>query len=411
MKKLLSIIFLAEILFSANAQETVLTLNDAIKQALERSPSIQAATLETERQKALKQTAFEIPKTDVSLMYGQYNSIQKADNNLTIVQSIPFPTTFGTQKELNKAQVESALMRERVSKNELAFQVKLVFNQLLYLKLRRGSLLQQDSLLGDLLRIANVQYKTGEGTLLARTTAETQWSEIQNINARNEADIRIALNHLQLLCQSSPITDVQGSLDDFIPASEIDSLAFQDNPSLAYTHQQVEIAHWQRKVETARALPDLRVGYFNQTLIGMQNVNGQDQYFSASKRFQGFQVGIQIPLWFAPHTARIKAATFAKEVAQKQNEAFALTLAQQYGQAVQEAIKNRNSLAYYTGSALGTAALLINQSRVAFKNGEVDHTALLLNLRQALTIREGYMTAMLQYNQSRIIIDYLNGKM
>ena len=68
------IVFLVTIFGSCFAQETVITLDDALKQAIDKNPSIQAASLETSRQMELKKTAFELPKTDVSLMYGQYNS-------------------------------------------------------------------------------------------------------------------------------------------------------------------------------------------------------------------------------------------------------------------------------------------------------------------------------------------------
>jgi cobalt-zinc-cadmium resistance protein CzcA len=410
MKNSLTIAFSFVVLISAHGQNTTVTLGDAIQRALEKNPSVQAASLETSRQRELRQTAFELPKTEVSIMSGQYNSIQKSDNNLTISQGIPFPTVFARQNGLNKAMITSATLKENISKNELTFQVKQVFNQLLYLELRDQWLLQQDSLLRDLLHIASVQFKAGEGTLLAKTSAETQLFEIQNIRSRNQADIKIALNHLQLLCQSPTITDIVGTLENFASAMEIDSLSFRDNPSLAYTRQQIEVATWQRKVETARALPDLRVGYFSQTLIGTQNINGQDQYFDSNKRFQGFQVGLSLPLSLTSHAARIKAASIATEVQMKQNESFNLNLAQQYNQALQELSKNKNSLNYYRDSALATAKLLVIQSRLAFERGEFDHTALLLNLKQALAIREGYLTALQQYNQSAIIINYLTGK-
>jgi cobalt-zinc-cadmium resistance protein CzcA len=204
--------------------------------------------------------------------------------------------------------------------------------------------------------------------------------------------------------------NVQGNLEEFMIVPEIDSSILTQNPSLAFVRQQVDVAQWQRKLEAARALPDFRVGYFNQTLIGMQNVNGQDQYFDSNKRFQGIQVGIAFPLWIGPHTARIRAASVATEVAKKQYESFNLYLTQQYNQAIQELNKNRNSLNYYRDSALKTADLLIYQSRLSFKSGQIDHTGLLLNLRQALAIREGYLMTMQQYNQTLISIDYLNGK-
>jgi len=394
--------------FFTHAQESTISLSEAIQVALERNPSVQAAVLETERQSEMKRTAFEFPKTDLSLLYGQYNSIEKNDNSLTISQSIPFPTVFARQNSLSKALITSAKLQESVTRNELIFLVRQTFNQLLYVKARHSILLQQDSVLQDLAKVAGLHYKTGEGTLLAKTSAETLVLESRNLLSRNEADIQTAISHLQLLCQSAEIQDVEGTLEE-LALTNPDSLMLPNNPSLALSKQQVQITEWQHKTEIAKALPDLRFGYFNQTLIGTQNVNGQDQYFGSDKRFQGFQAGISIPLWFVPHTSRIKAASMATDIAQKQNESVELAIHQQYNQAIQEMSKNKSSLEYYNEAALKTADLLISQSKLAFKSGELDFTVLLLNLKQALSIRENYLTALQQYNASLITLQYLNG--
>lgn len=55
-------------------------------------------------------------------------------------------------------------------------------------------------------------------------------------------------------------------------------------------YQQAVIAEQNKKLESASVLPDFNVGYFNQSLIGTQTVNGADVYFDGSKRFQEFNV-------------------------------------------------------------------------------------------------------------------------
>jgi outer membrane protein TolC len=67
------------------------------------------------------------------------------------------------------------------------------------------------------------------------------------------------------------------------------------------------------------------------------------------------------------------------------------------------------SLQYFKESALTTADMLLAQSRTAFQHGEIAQTELLLTLRQALTIREEYLVAHMQYNLSLITIYYLTG--
>ena len=342
-------------------------------------------------------------------MYGQYNSVYDQDNNLTISQSIPFPTVFTSQSRLAKEKILSATLQDKIIRNELALQIKNLVNRTLYLKALQQTWIKYDSLYTDLTRIAEIHYKTGEGTLLSKTSAETLWREMQDKKYRNEVDIQVALQHLQLLCKIPGPLDVTGSLENLVDSISVDEILLQTNPSLALAQQEVIVSTWQRKTSAAQALPDIRIGYFNQTLVGTQNVNGQDQFFGPSKRFQGFQLGIAIPIWIGPSLAKVKAARFEESISAKRGESIQLELTQEHAKALQDYNKNSKSLVYYKDFALKTSYLLIHQSKLAYKNGEVDYTTLLLNYRQALSIQENYWNAWQEYNQSIFILQYLNG--
>jgi cobalt-zinc-cadmium resistance protein CzcA len=384
-------------------------MQELIDLALKNNPATQASTLEIERQTKLKRTSTEIPKTDVSFMYGQYNSVYDQDNNLTISQSIPFPTVFTSQSRLAKEKILSATLQDKIARNELALQVKYLVNRALYLKALQKTWMKYDSLYTDLTRVAEIQYKTGEGTLLSKTSAETLWREMQDKKYRNEVNIQVALQHLQLLCKSADSIEVDGNLENLVDGVTVDAIALQTNPTLALAQQEVIVSTWQRKATAAQVLPDLRVGYFNQTLVGTQNVNGQDQYFGPSQRFQGFQLGLAIPLWIVPSLAKVKAARIEESISAKRSESIQLGLTQEYAKALQDYNKNSKSLAYYKDFALKTTDLLIHQSKLAYKNGEVDYNTLLLNYRQALGIQENYWNAWQEYNQSIFNLQYLNG--
>ncbi len=395
--------------FSSYGQKSALSLAEILSLSLEKNPSVKASRLETERQIALRGTSIDLPKTEVSLMMGQYNSIERGDNNLTVSQNIPFPTIFGKQSSLNKELVATSKVHEKMTRNDLAFKVTQVFNQLLYLKQRNNLLKKQDSLLRDVLRIADVQYRTGEGTLLSKISAETQMLENENFARRNEADMQIALNQLRSLSQTPELEDVVGNFESY-SGDPVDATITETNPSLKYSAQQIEVAKKQKKVERARSLPDLTFGFFTQTLIGYQQISGGEQYFGRGKRFNGFQLGVSIPLWAGPHISRAKAASLTTEIREKENQALVLEVNQRYLQAVQELEQNKNTVEYYRMSALKTSALLVKQSRQSFQSGELDLSALLFNLRQALSIEEGYLSALRQFNESFITLEYLNGK-
>jgi cobalt-zinc-cadmium resistance protein CzcA len=244
---------------------------------------------------------------------------------------------------------------------------------------------------------------------LGKTIAETQQVEMKNYLTRNEADINTAIRYLQMAAQAPEIADVSGDLEKLGESLDIDSVNVLNNPASALAKQSVVIASQQKKVEAARMFPELRFGYFNQTLIGFQNVNGQEIYYGSDKRFQGFQLGLSFPLLFAPHSARIKAADIGARIAEKQEASAILMVTQQYSQTVQELNKNRNSLEFLRASALVTADLISEQSRKSFESGELDYATLLSNLRQALSIREQYLLALYEYNSSIITLQYLNG--
>src|SRR5690606_6491785 len=129
----------------------------------------------------------------------------------------------------------------------------------------------------------------------------------------------------------------------------------------------------------------------------------------SSKRFDGFQFGVSIPLWFVGNVNRVKAAKYAEETSRQEAEDGRLQIAEQLNTAQQERAKNQRSLAYYREHALPAARLLREQTSSAFRNGEIDYHNMLLNLRQALAIDEGYLNAQYNYNENLITIRYLNG--
>ncbi|HLA60048.1 MAG TPA: TolC family protein [Puia sp.] len=381
-----------------------------VDDALKNNQGIKAAAYEVDYSRTFKRTSSDIGKTNISLMHGQYNSLN-TDNNISINQSIPFPTVFSSQAKLNAALTKGSELKLQVTQNELISQVKAAYYNLQYLHAEKKLLITQDSIYSIFSKAAELRFKTGESTLLERTTAETQLMEVRNLLAQNASDIRIYQAHLQALSNVKGEIQISNTaltkIDLNLPS---DSMAFIQNPALSYLKQQIEITNKQKKVEAAKALPDFNIGYFNQSLIGYQNVNGTDQYFDGSKRFTGFQVGISIPLWFVPQAARVKAASINQQVVQSNYEQYQANMQGQYNGAIQEFLKNKNTIAYYEQNALQNADLLIKQADKGFKSGDIGYGEYLQSLKNALSIKANYLQALNQYNQSVIALEFLVGK-
>jgi len=403
-KKLTLYLVLSMALSSALAQP--MSRDQAVKTALANNQLIKSAEYQVEYFKELKKTGSDIGKLSVIWMHGQYNSIVQ-DDNFTLTQSLPFPTTMSAQIKLGKEQIIGSKKNLAVTQNNLTFDVKAIYENLTYQMALKKLLQTQDSLYTDFSRASELRYKTGESNLLEKTTAETQLLEVRNILRQNDADIQIAQTKLQSLLKSERPVVASDELSRLSIETEISSL--QNNPQLGFYKQQINISRQFKKLEQNKIIPDILVGYFNQSLVGVQNIDGQDQYFGKDKHFQGFQLGLAIPLWFAPHVARSRAAAAQEESSRKTAEYFETSLTGEMTQALQELDKNQASLQYYEFSALKNADLILTQSRKAYRGGEIGYIEYLQALRSALTIKTNYLTALNQYNQSIIKIQFLSG--
>jgi heavy metal efflux system protein len=385
-----------------------LTEAEALDRALQNNQLIKSAEHQVEYFNQLKKTGSDIGKLSAVFMKGQYNTIEK-DNNITISQSIPFPGTIGAQLKLGEERISGSNKSLLAQRNLLTYEVKQAYEVLMYQKALHRLLLSQDSLYADFAKASALRYKVGESNLLEMTTAEAQSMEIKNTVRQNEAEIFMSQRKLQTLLKSDLLIDAATLLSRRIIDFDSSAITMENNPQLLLAQHQIKIAEQEKRVEKNRLLPDFSVGYFNQTLIGYQNTTGQDAYYGKSSRFQGFSVGLSIPLWFAPQVARAKAASFMEESARQSAEYYRNTLNSEFEQAVRELDKNQASLTYYEGKALTNADLILSQARKAYKAGEIGYVEYLQSLRSAISIKTNYLRALNEYNLSIIKVEYLIG--
>lgn len=410
MKKIISLLLLPLAAFS---QRPSWNMEGAVQYALQHNKSLQAADARVQYFRQLLPTAGDIGKTEVALQYGQYNSYVKNDNNFSITQAIPFPTNFGARKQLGESQLKEAGFLKANTSNELAYQVKEAYLQLLYLQEQRALLLQQDSLFNAFAKKAELRYRTGEGKMLEKTASDTRKQEVENLLRQNEADMKIATTRLKAFTGMSE-ADVlplpaEGSLADVTLTPVFDSTRISQHPLLQYLQQQAVTADKQQKVYANAILPDITLGYFNQSLIGTPvNASGAP-LATGGNRFQGFQVGLALPVWARPMRARVKAEAQQEQAATLTFEQNSIQLQSQYTQAVQQYVKQMENLRYYTQSALPNAGLIVKQSQLAYSAGEIGYAEHFLNLEQALNIRQGYLKSLLDNKIAASYLNYLAG--
>ena len=409
--KLLLVFILPSICISAFGQRSQkITVQDAIQMALDNNLTIRSTAYSKEVQKAMKGATWDIPKTVIEGEYGQFNSYNN-DNSFTISQEIAFPTVYINQNRLAKANINSADWQWKGSRLEVAVRVKQVYWQLVYLLSRKGLLIYQDSLYSGFLRAAELRARTGETNRLEMITARTQSLEIKNQLQQVIIDAGIYHRKLQTLLNTTREvypSDTQLCRIDFTQVN--DSINLLQNPSLGYLRQQVEVARISRHLEGSRMMPDLSVGYFNQSIIGTQEIDGVPRTFNSGYRFTGVQASIAIPIWFGSSVSKIKAAKLQEKVAGTNADYYTSALQSNYSSLLDEYHKYNSSVGYYEQQANPEADMIIEQSTKSYKAGAMDYLDYVINLNRALGIKQNYLDAINSYNQTIINIDYITGK-
>ena len=396
---------------TVNAQSSkTINLKQAIQIALDSNLSVRSSKYAVDVQKTLKGASWDIPKTNIEGEYGQINSYSK-DNSFTVSQSFAFPTVYVNQHKLAKANVKSSEWQLKASQLEISTQVKQIYWQLAYLYSKQKLFVYQDSLYSGFQKAAELRAKTGETNRLEMISARSESLEIKNKLQQITADLIIFNQKLQTVLNSEtallPADTVLHRID-FLPVA--DNSATAANPSVGYVNQQVEVSRLEKKLESSRALPDLSIGYFSQTMQGTQEINGVPRVFGPGNRFTGIQAGIAVPIWFAPYSAKAKSAKLKEKIAQTDAENYSKSLSGSYRSLIQEFSKNSNSVDYYEKQAIPEADLIIEQATHSYKGGAMDYLEYILSLNRALSIKQNYLDALNDYNQTIISIDLVSGK-
>jgi cobalt-zinc-cadmium resistance protein CzcA len=190
--------------------------------------------------------------------------------------------------------------------------------------------------------------------------------------------------------------DSLGQPDAFDPLPPLqpgDSALPGDHPLLRYARQQVEVNAATVRVEKARGLPSFSLGAATQSLNRIAPYNM-------------VLVGANIPLFNYGVKARVKAADIGRQIAETGVERTGLELTATWRQWWEQYARANSQLDYYRQEGLKYAALILTAATKGYRAGNIGYVEYVQNIKEATTIREGYLRTVNEYNQAVIQIDY-----
>lgn len=389
--------------FFIQAQHTSLGLPQLLDSAQRNNPSLLAERDLAAGKKALSQTGWDLPQTEVSLQYGQYNSIA-TDYNIGIAQSFRFPTVYAAQTGWLKSEVKAALISVDNRENEIRRRVREVFYEWQVLE-TRGQLLQRaDSLYRLLADKAEQRLTLGETDRLERNAALNQSVQIRLQLEAVQTDKDNLCRLLKQLAGMATVPVPQSGNPEILPSAETDN----PFPLLAYRAQTLQSNTALYRLEKAKLFPDLLIGYNNTGLTGIQNTPGGEMYFGPNRRFSYLTAGIGIPLFFGAQTSRVKAAKLA--VSQSRNE---LSAANREWQTASENAENqirmqRAALHEYRSIVLPNAVQTLSLADEKLATGAISYLDWMLLVNQSIQSQNEYLNRVRAYNLAVIEKMYLH---
>lgn len=377
--------------------QTPITLQAATDTALKNNLSLRNEKLNADYLQAMKGTAWNVPQTTVAGEYGQMNSAY-SDNRISITQSVQFPSVYTRQKTVLKSEWQSGVLNVALKENELRKQVAEVYYDMVYLLQKKKLLQHTDSMYATFQQNAELRFRKGESNVLEKATAETQRGQIAQQLLQLDQDLAVLQLRFRLLL-NTPLSYLPADETKLPLPATADTTAIRRHPYVNLLRQQQETGRARYRLERSKLAPELFFTYNN---MSMRGYGADEQFYNSAARFQSFQVGIGIPLFFCAQRSGIRAAKIGWTMAQTNYEAGVQSMQLQYQQAWATYTKNLQQVSYYENAALKNADTIASAADEQYKSGEISYLEWVLLTNQAIAIRSEYLDAVKNLNLSII---------
>ncbi len=382
---------------SASAQRPV-TLSEALDSVYKNNTRLETQQLRADYRALLNKTSVTISPLNVMGEYGKYNS-PLTDHRFSISQSFHLPGVYAQQKNALLEEWKAAVIRRDVTRAELTKLTTEVFYELLVLEQVKKLYTGADSSFRRLLELATLRVKSGESNVLEQTSAEHQLmqmnTKLTNLAIR-ETTLRQQLAFL--LNTEELVRPVADSIK--LPVTLSDTAAWSTHPMLALLRQEEKIADANTRVEKAKLLPQISVGYNNSSLNDGIRLDAGD-------RFHSFQLGLNVPLFGGAQRNRVRAARVQEQVQRSETKHVSQQLANEVRTAVSQYVEQRSLVTRLEREGFATvdqaAAALSSQLRT----GEINYLEWTHANNQVIGLKESYYQAVLELNNTTAALNYL----
>lgn len=351
--------------YDVNAQ-TYVSVEQAVNMAMQTHPEAISARSTVVELEALERTWLDPGKTSVTLLAGEYNTAN-FDNNITIQQTIPFPSVWFAERRLARTRTHEASAMAAATSRLISVRVRQTYQRIIALRAMLAIEDQHDRLLQDAMLAAQKRLREGDASNLDVRAIEADRAMLRLDIVQHQSQLRHQESTLAALCGSpAALTADTGAL---VPMDNVEPLP--SDQWLPRIRSAVNVTNEQLDVERNRLLPDITLGWFSQTLIGPQVLGGTERSFTSADRFSGFSIGLHVPLWLPANTARIDRAEAAALAAKHVERASTQMLEHQLGGHRARCESARRAVELHRTNVVPLASSVVEASYSEWQQGNV----------------------------------------
>jgi cobalt-zinc-cadmium resistance protein CzcA len=189
--------------------------------------------------------------------------------------------------------------------------------------------------------------------------------------------------------------------EDFSVSGEIEIIVPEDtdiesNPWIQLLKMQNNYSEAILRIEKNKMLPDFSLNYF----IGNNN-------YADARSYQGFQVGMAIPLFFGSQKARIESGKISLNAQQLMTENQIIALKNKNAGYKRDELKYREAIEFFNNSGKSLYDEIIRAALKSYQSGEIDLFKFTNSYENALQIKLDYLDNVFRYNSIIVEQKYL----
>ena len=378
------------------AQEPTISMEMAVNMAIENYPTLKAAKLATEKEKALKATAWDFGMTNI------YTSGEELGNN----NNDPTYTTLGIgqsgidvfgiapKNKLAKTQIKLAEANVTLTILEVKQQVQKAWVNVFTAKQIYLSFSDIEEVYSGLNKAIDLRFETEAISKLEYNATANQGKLITLKKGEAFANYHMAKQVLNQWLISNEMFDVEAiALDNFDTVLVTSESTLKDHPLYTYWQTQLDIANAEKKVANSKFLPKLSAEY------GFQKIGNQSG-------FNSYQIGIQIPLIFNKTRGEAKALKLNASIIEQETIANKIQLESRFGTMITQYKQLQKSWNYYKSEALPLAIEQRNGVSLSYKEGAIGYIAFIQNMKDAVQLEINTWNVLQEFLVSKIQLEY-----